>query len=88
MDGIRIADVVCCAPSYFDQLNRYIAYAAIWAPLWMRLLTRVSPALTEEEQDALEERRFQEELTRLAREAEADEEEEEDEQAIEVKKNE
>lgn len=78
--------------SYFDEVNRYLAYVAIWAPLWMRLLTRVSPALTEEEQDALEERRFQEELARLAREAEADEEGEEeeelDQQAIAVKKNE
>lgn len=44
------------------------AYVAIWFPLWFRLLSRVSPALTDEELEAREKLAFQRELDRLAHE--------------------
>ncbi|RLN54763.1 hypothetical protein BBJ29_007779 [Phytophthora kernoviae] len=42
-----------------------VAYMAIWFPLWFRLLGRVSPAPTEEEQDARERRAFERDLQKI-----------------------
>lgn len=50
-------------------MNRYLAYAAIWFPLWFRLLTRVSPAPTEEEVEEQEKRDFYKQLQKIAKEA-------------------
>jgi hypothetical protein len=61
--------VVILARSYFGLVNRYLAYAAIWFPLWFRLLTRVSPAPTEEEVEEREKRAFYSELQQIAKEA-------------------
>ncbi|KAG6580242.1 uncharacterized protein IUM83_19317 [Phytophthora cinnamomi] len=58
------------ATDYFDQIHRWVAYLAIWFPLWFRLLSRVSPALTDEEMDARERRTFEQELQRIADEKE------------------
>ena len=51
---------------YFSEINRWLAYVAIWCPLWFRLLGRVSPALTDEELDARERREFEKDLLRIA----------------------
>ncbi|CAH0491387.1 hypothetical protein KXD40_006487 [Peronospora effusa] len=51
---------------YFSEINRWLAYIAIWFPLWFRLLGRVSPALTDEELDARERRDFEKDLQRIA----------------------
>ncbi|TMW69575.1 hypothetical protein Poli38472_001731 [Pythium oligandrum] len=55
---------------YFDQIDRWIAYLAIWFPLWFRLLGRVSPQLTEEDLDRQEQEDFRKELARIQKEAE------------------
>ncbi|CAH0475640.1 unnamed protein product [Peronospora belbahrii] len=51
---------------YFNEIHRWLAYIAIWFPMWFRLLGRVSPALTDEELDAKERREFVKELQRIA----------------------
>ncbi|CAI5742188.1 unnamed protein product [Hyaloperonospora brassicae] len=51
---------------YFSEIHRLVAYVAIWAPLWFRLLGRVSPAPTDEELDARERREFERNLQRIA----------------------
>ncbi|CAI5743742.1 unnamed protein product [Peronospora destructor] len=51
---------------YFSEINRWLAYIAIWFPLWFRLLGRVSPALTDEELDARERCDFEKSLQRIA----------------------
>ncbi|RLN97682.1 hypothetical protein BBJ28_00019716 [Nothophytophthora sp. Chile5] len=51
--------------SYFSQINRWVAYIAIWFPLWFRLLGRVSPAPTEAELDARERKEFEQELQKI-----------------------
>jgi hypothetical protein len=56
--------------SYFNQISRWIAYLAIWFPLWFRLLTDVSPQLSEEGMDAQERLQFKAELERIQKEAE------------------
>lgn len=58
---------VCVAhsTSFFDEINRVVAYVAIWVPLWFRMLSSVSPALTDEELEAREKREFQRHLDRL-----------------------
>lgn len=53
-------------------MGRFFAYAAIWFPLWMRLLTRVSPAPTEEELDERERREFHDELHNIVEEEDDD----------------
>ncbi|TDH70330.1 hypothetical protein CCR75_003994 [Bremia lactucae] len=50
---------------YFDQIHRWLAYLAIWFPLWFRLLGRVSPALTDDEFDIRERREFERELKQI-----------------------
>ncbi|CEG38667.1 uncharacterized protein PHALS_08727 [Plasmopara halstedii] len=60
------------ATNYFDQIHRWVAYMAIWFPLWFRLLGRVSPALTDEELDARERREFEHELQRIVNAKEED----------------
>lgn len=60
--------LVCAHDSYFDEIHRVFAYIAIWFPLWFRLLSRVSPALTDEELEAREKLEFQRQLDRLAQE--------------------
>lgn len=68
-----IVGVVCTifyeATEYFDQIHRWVAYVAIWFPLWFRLLGRVSPALTDDEVDARERREFEKELKRIVNNA-------------------
>ncbi|KAE9025739.1 hypothetical protein PR003_g11610 [Phytophthora rubi] len=58
------------ATDYFDQIHRWVAYLAIWFPLWFCLLSRVSPALTDEEMDVRERRAFEQELQRIVDEKE------------------
>lgn len=60
--------LVCAHDSYFDEIHRVFAYIAIWLPIWFRLLSRVSPALTDEELEAREKLEFQRQLDRLAQE--------------------
>jgi hypothetical protein len=54
----------------FDQIPRWLAYRAIWFPLWFRLLGRVSPAPTDEELDRRERKAFEQELQRIIDEKE------------------
>jgi hypothetical protein len=54
----------------FDQIPRWLAYLAIWFPLWFRLLGRVSPAPTDEELDRRERKAFEQELQRIIDEKE------------------
>lgn len=54
-----------CSNSYFDEINRLLAYVAIWFPLWFRLLSRVSPALSDEELERREKLEFQRQLDHL-----------------------
>ncbi|KUF90585.1 hypothetical protein AM588_10003161 [Phytophthora nicotianae] len=49
----------------FGAIHRWLAYMAIWFPLWFRLLSRVSPAPTDDELDARERREFEQELQRI-----------------------
>lgn len=64
-----IVGVICTifyeATDYFNLIHRWVAYMAIWFPLWFRLLGRVSPALTDEELDARERREFEKELQHI-----------------------
>lgn len=60
--------VCVCVRSFFNEINRVFAYVAIWFPLWFRLLSRVSPAPTDEELEAREKLEFQQQLDRLAQE--------------------
>ncbi|KAG3094620.1 hypothetical protein PI124_g16211 [Phytophthora idaei] len=64
-----VVGVVCTvlyeATDYFNEIHRWLAYMAIWFPLWFRLLGRVSPALTDEELDSRERRDFEQELQRI-----------------------
>ncbi|TYZ62146.1 hypothetical protein PybrP1_009617 [[Pythium] brassicae (nom. inval.)] len=53
---------------FFDEINRVVAYVAIWCPLWFRMLSSVSPALSDEELEAREKREFQRQLDRLVQE--------------------
>ncbi|OWZ04047.1 hypothetical protein PHMEG_00024127 [Phytophthora megakarya] len=64
-----IVGIVCTifyeSTDYFDQIHRWLAYMAIWFPLWFRLLGRVSPAPTDEELDARDRRDFEQELQKI-----------------------
>uniref|UniRef100_K3XAM3 Uncharacterized protein n=1 Tax=Globisporangium ultimum (strain ATCC 200006 / CBS 805.95 / DAOM BR144) TaxID=431595 RepID=K3XAM3_GLOUD len=62
-----VATLVYECTDIFDEISRVFAYAAIWFPLWFRLLSRVSPAPSDEELEAREQLEFQKELDRLAR---------------------
>ncbi|DBA01603.1 TPA: hypothetical protein N0F65_011359 [Lagenidium giganteum] len=59
---------------YFDQIERWVAYFAIWFPLWFRLLGRVAPVVTEEELEQKEREDFHRELERIQKEAEQEKE--------------
>ncbi|POM65669.1 Hypothetical protein PHPALM_5509 [Phytophthora palmivora] len=64
-----IVGIVCTifyeTTDYFDQIHRWLAYMAIWFPLWFRLLGRVSPAPTDDELDARDRREFEQELQKI-----------------------
>lgn len=60
-----VCTVVYEVTDYFHLIHRWVAYTAIWFPLWFRLLGRVSPAPTDEELDAKERRQFQQELQKI-----------------------
>ncbi|KAI9918114.1 hypothetical protein PsorP6_012357 [Peronosclerospora sorghi] len=65
-----IVGIICTifyeVTDHFDQIHRWVAYMAIWFPLWFRLLGRVSPAPSDEELEARERRKFVKELHRIA----------------------
>ncbi|KAG7396959.1 hypothetical protein PHYBOEH_001472 [Phytophthora boehmeriae] len=53
------------ATDYFNQIHRWLAYMAIWFPLWFRLLGRVSPTPSDQELDAQERRAFEQDLRKI-----------------------